>query len=657
MKSAFVALVAIVLSSAFGWKSALSAQEPTPQALIIAFEDYQGRELKIEDTFLLMERLHENGYGLTFVSNQGTIQKVHDWSQERIPIQCTQASDKTQIENQIEKWQSKYFSPPNRKHPFGFVFFYGHGSHINDTFKKDVLELPGHPISNGLCIQDVRQQFSEKRLPVALFVDMCRIPTTPITIAQQIENIASEQGDQPKHVSAGYDVTTSRKLAVNRRAQVSNSPILTFWSSTLSNEATISGFLPKLAEGLERKGRNFKAYTESRVGSIDPYVPKERFTDLNLYTWYNYAKNELMEKSAQETTFDSGSLDLSMVCASTDPKFVYTPPTLNLLPTWSNFAATDLECNAIDGVRVFTKNKSSGNFLGTAFFEAGELDWQGKYLIVEAYATRGSDTVSNGVKALLGPGDNRIVGTAANNYNSLNPNLREPYFIPYDGIRRFVIPLAGNKDQAFTSMTITPYQNEWALGASVTITKLLLSDSEFERPGIKASIPDQKRLELLPRWWAHEPIRDTEDWQAQDKDQDQDKTGTRIDLKSNYGKASKSASPKLTLTFTSNESTDTVGMGGGLAYEPLIGTEIAELLVEVDSVTSTSKDAFLNIDFRDREDHLLAQGAIQCVSNKKLYRIPIQKSGLLNYIAISGRGVQQVVVSKISLVAIKRSKR
>lgn len=650
-------LLAIGLTSF--WQTRLHAQSrsphPTPQAVIVAFENYVHVEpLKnpINSAIAIAKKLIENDYRVTVLTEPQSASRLEKTFPKSNQLAVIEVNDSASVESELVKWRSDVFENSRQPTPFGFIICIGHGEHRRmRDFSSDFLLTPTDTSGNGgVCIQDMLRGFGEKLLPVVAIIDMCRT---------DVHGVSGEGGDDARGIIRQEQSAASSfddMLPINMVSNTFNSgdikspePVLTMWSTQPGRVAYDGGdFISALAKGLERNGRAFVA-REFRAGTnhgpITPYSPIENERDLSLFTWFSYAAWYTNENHRQQASLPPGLVDPMMICASTQSKFVYSPPPIDLLSAWRYFAPTELSVLHEDSSVTITRPQgaTTGNLFAVSFFdeqssiEKNSYDWRGKALVLHATAIRSASHQIPAIGCLMQPGDNSPPGS--NLYRGWGT---EVWQIPYGVSRQVVLPLEGEPNQEFKSMAISLIPgklNLWPEGDSVRVTMMTMVDAQTGKQLYQAA-PDglfakDGIVELLPRWWAIEL-----------KSDNQSTTVATSFEKSRNGRI-------LNLDFKNNQLQDRAGRGGAVYRPPFVDPTLHELRVTVESVDvlpggNMTENAQIII--QDGQENLLV-GKIMPSDRRKSYTFPFDKAGTAGRVHVMGKGVSRIKISEISIVA------
>jgi hypothetical protein len=622
--------------------------KPLPQVIFLVYENYVVLDrLKhpLDSACLLADRLLENGYGATLVTDSTSHHKLTAKfaGNDRVALWVADTPD--EIMRQVIKWRSLVFETSETTTPFGFIVCAGHGeSRRSSNFVRDYLMTPkDRSREGGVCIQDIADAFGAKSLPVVMFVDMCRTETGEVPERNPAN---AKYRSNP----SAYDsiIAEGKGRTFNNRRNGFISPVLTFWSTQPGKLARDGGdFMSALADGMERMEGIFAARENRKTSpkTVRPsYSPLEGHRDLSLFTWFSYALEELNRQHGQGPIHSPGLVDPMMICASCRPEYVHAPPPLDIISTWNQFASTALTVRHTPHGIEFTRplGADTSNLIAVSFFNQQAYGWQDKTLVVEATAEMAGQPAGKSVGCLLIPG-NYGDGT------SLRPDWAgQVHDIPYHKPKLTHLPLIGDSAQKFASMVISVPAHDltlWPEEATIRISQMtLINNRDVEHlpdtaavrtnPKLRGGKDQGEVVDLFPRCWLMES-----------------KAEQHAKVAARYIRSPADNSRTLNLKIEGNVPNEKAGRGGCLFRPPYVKKDDLQLKVTVSSVKAVRPDQKGDavIVIEDEQGNLVV-GTLAVPSGKKQYYFDFVKDGYPERINIMSTDVSEINISEMSLV-------
>ncbi len=391
-----------------------------PAAVIVAFNEYpKPRDLThaVPSAIALAQTLSGLGYNVTFISGPEGVEHAGQILKGLPRLTSHTCHDGEHGQMLIERWIQETFleKAPGVESdtPFGLMIFSGHAEIRRTSMGFDhILLTPADgELTKGISMRKLNLLIGSRRLPVVAVLDCCRTEGKPEAVSPPQQNLSEERpvavgGSGSRQLPTTLDtlIDGSKGAAAGRkprRLPGAVAPLTTLHATTEFEPAQDfpDNLLSLLNEGLKRDdktGQFVARLVRSGVRGL-PYntdaAPLETDTDLSLLSLASFAGQSVAQASRHHRNFDidPGSVDLTMICATSRKDGLYPRPPMDIASFLNGFTATGISAFHDESGLVYHLNDTitPANSYVTSFFVGQEspLEWRGKTLFIELVAS------------------------------------------------------------------------------------------------------------------------------------------------------------------------------------------------------------------------------------------------------------------------------
>lgn len=658
-KSVFSVVASVYCGAVMG-----ASAPPTnrPVALVVAFDDYARPEddltHAVSSATELSATLIRLGYRVEFHSNSPNLPSLSDVDKGNIRYHTyVNAEHSTDL---IEDWCQRYFLTPfsggKTDTPFGLIIFTGHGEdRIDGELIDQMLMTPSDTTGEGgVSTNRLKAFIGTHRLPIAMILDCCRT----IQLARKDSPARALDRDAERAVFTRQSRTVlddaiekGRSESVGLKPRTvpgAIAPVTVIYAAAPTKPAfdVKKNFLWTMNEGLQvdaASGRFIAGHVraESRNSKYNTdFAPLENETDLSLLSLVNYSvsRSGPRSRSPRNVLPEPGTVDLTMICATTRKNQIYSRPPENLASYLNGFTITGLSGFQTDEGLTFVRNDTADNTnsYATSFFSGQDtvLDWENKTLLIELVAVCPGKGPTSFLPVHLQPGDHSLTGG-----NYLADQLAV-YRLPYGIPQQFQIPLTGNAGQKFKSFALSALANQlnsWPAEARVVVTRMLLLDNSLA--GFVRGIAEPLHVDLLSRWWDLDEIPDQGKFGLADERIEQENKPSVVKV-------------PISRTIEGQLS----GRGGPIVWPPYVDKDLYELRVSFRNAAAGNKKpsspVLINLQANGRR--LLEKPLKQ--SSEGTQKFSLEESGFIEYFTIAGQDVTSIEITELSITPKRRGR-